>query len=202
MSGTRPSFTRDELEQFRDEEVDDLVGDDVRLLLVGINPGLWTAATNTHFAYPSNRFYPALHLAGITPTPIDPNGATDEDRTMLRGLGIAITNVVARATARASELSRRELRDGGAVVADKVAAWQPNVVAFVGITAYRDAYGRRKARTGRQPSDEWIADVETWAVPNPSGLNAHEDRESLARAYREVAVAAGIDVGPPRWEDD
>lgn len=192
-------FTRDELEAFRDQEVDDLVGEDVRLLLVGINPGLWTAATNTHFAYPSNRFYPALHLAGITPTPIDPNGATDEDRTMLRGLGIAITNVVARATARASELTRDELRAGGAVVAEKVAEWQPNVVAFVGITAYRDAYGRRQAQTGRQPPDEWLAGVETWAVPNPSGLNAHETVDSLARAYREVAVAAGVDVGRPRW---
>ena len=123
-------FTREELEAYRDEEVDDLVGGDVRLLLVGINPGLWTAATNTHFAYPSNRFYPALHLAGITPTPIDPNGATDEDRTMLRGLGIAITNVVARATARASELTREELRAGGEVVAAKVEDWQPNVVAL------------------------------------------------------------------------
>lgn len=192
-------FTREELEAYRDEEVDDLVGGDVRLLLVGINPGLWTAATNTHFAYPSNRFYPALHLAGITPTPIDPNGATDEDRTMLRGLGIAITNVVARATARASELTREELRAGGEVVAAKVEDWQPNVVAFVGITAYRDAYGRRQAQTGRQPEDEWLAGTETWAVPNPSGLNAHETVDSLARAYHEVAVAAGLDVGDPRW---
>ena len=192
-------FSREELEAFRDEEVDDLVGDDVRLVLVGINPGLWTAATNTHFAYPSNRFYPALHLAGITPTAIDPNGATDEDRSMLRSLGIAITNVVARATARASELTRDELRAGGALVADKVAAWSPRVVAFVGITAYRDAYGRRKAQTGRQPQEEWVAGVETWAVPNPSGLNAHETVDSLARAYREVAVAAGVEVGEPRW---
>lgn len=192
-------FTREELEAYRDEEVDDLVGGDVRLLLVGINPGLWTAATNTHFAYPSNRFYPALHLAGITPTPIDPNGATDEDRTMLRGLGIAITNVVARATARASELTREELRAGGEVVAAKVEDWQPNVVAFVGITAYRDAYGRRQAQAGRQPEDEWLAGTETWAVPNPSGLNAHETVDSLARAYHEVAVAAGLDVGDPRW---
>lgn len=192
-------FTREELEAYRDEEVDDLVGDDVRLLLVGINPGLWTAATNTHFAYPSNRFYPALHLAGITPTAIDPNGATDEDRTMLRGLGIAITNVVARATARASELTRQELRDGGEVVAGKVADWGPNVVAFVGITAYRDAYGRRGAQTGRQPAEEWVAGVETWAVPNPSGLNAHETVASLARQYRAVAEVAGIDCREPRW---
>lgn len=192
-------FTQEDLAAYRGAEVDDLLGPSPRLVFVGINPGLWTAATNTHFAHPSNRFYPALHLAGITPSPIDPNGATDEDRAMLRGLGIAITNVVARATARASELSRDELRAGGAVVAEKIARWQPRVVGFVGITAYRDAYRRRKAQVGRQPEDEWVAAVETWALPNPSGLNAHETVESLARAYREVATAAGVEVGDPRW---
>lgn len=192
-------FTRAELEAHHGAEVDDLVGDDVRLLLVGINPGLWTAATNTHFAHPGNRFYPALHLAGITREPIDPNGATDDDRARLRELGIAITNVVARATARASELTRDEFRAGGEVVAAKVAAWRPAVVAYVGITAYRDAYARRTAQVGRQPEEEWIAGTETWALPNPSGLNAHETVESLARAYREVAVAAGVEVVPPRW---
>lgn len=192
-------FTREELEAFHGEEVDDLVADEVKLLLVGINPGLWTAATNTHFAHPGNRFYPALHLAGITREPIDPNGATDRDREHLKQLGVAITNLVPRATVRASELTREELREGGEVVADKVEAWEPNVVAFVGITAYREAYRRRGARTGLQPQDEWIAGTETWAVPNPSGLNAHETTESLARQYREVAVAAGIDVTDPRW---
>lgn len=192
-------FTREELEAHRGEEVDDLVGEDPALLLVGINPGLWTAATNTHFAHPGNRFYPALHLAGITREPIDPNGATDRDRAHLRELGIAITNLVPRATARASELRRDELREGGQVVAEKVHAWSPRLVAFVGITAYRDAYDRRSARTGRQPEEDWIAGTETWVVPNPSGLNAHETTASLARQYREVASAAGIEVTEPRW---
>lgn len=192
-------FTREELEAHYGEEVDDLVGADPKLLLVGINPGLWTAATNTHFAHPGNRFYPALHLAGITHEPIDPNGATDRDREHLRQLGIAITNLVRRATARASELTRDELREGGQVVAGKVADWAPGVVAFVGITAYRDAYGRRQAQVGCQPEEDWIAATETWAVPNPSGLNAHETTESLARQYRPVALAAGIDVTDPRW---
>lgn len=197
-------FSRDELEQFRDAEVDDLVGEHVTLLLVGINPGLWTAATNTHFAYPSNRFYPALRLAGITPPGVDPDrlrtdGHDPATRAALTDRGLAITNVVARATARASELSREELRAGGEVVAGKVGDWAPRVVGFVGITAYRDAYGRRSASMGRQPADEWIAGVETWALPNPSGLNAHETVDSLARAYREVAVAAGVEVDDPRW---
>ena len=193
-------FTRAELESFRDATVPDLVGEDVRLVLVGINPGLWTAATGTHFSHPGNRFYPALHLAGITASQISSSdGATDEDRAGLRGLGVAITNMVERATVKASELTREELRAGGDAVAAKVQAWGPRVVGFVGITAYRDAYGRRKAAMGLQPSDEWIAGVETWALPNPSGLNAHETVASLARAYRAVAEAAQLDLGPPRW---
>lgn len=197
-------FTREELEAHRDDEVDDLVGESPRLVFVGINPGLWTAATNTHFAHPGNRFYPALELAGITPPSVDADqlrreGHEPATRAALTDRGIAITNVVARATARASELSRAELRAGGEVVAQKVGVWQPQVVAFVGITAYRDAYRRRDATVGRQPRDEWIAGVETWALPNPSGLNAHETTESLARAYREVALAADIDLDEPRW---
>ena len=191
-------FTREELESYRDAVVPDLVGDEVRLVFVGINPGLWTAATNTHFAHPGNRFYPALHLAGITPEPIDPKGS-DPERADLTALGVAITNLVPRATVRASELSRDELRAGGEVVASKVAGWQPVAVAFVGITAYRDAYRRRKATMGLQPEDEWIAGTPTWALPNPSGLNAHETVDSLARAYRDVAEAAGIELQPPRW---
>lgn len=197
-------FTREQLETFRDATVPDLVGDDVRLVLVGINPGLWTAATDTHFAHPTNRMYPALHLAGITPSDVDPeqlrtDGHDPATRAALTGRGIAITNLVARATARASELSREELRSGGATLLERLAAWRPRVVGVVGITAYRDAYGRRKASSGRQPQDEWLAGVETWVVPNPSGLNAHETADSLARAYREVAVAAGVEVDAPRW---
>ena len=111
-------FTRAELESFRDVEVPDLLpvaGQPLRLLFVGINPGLWTAATQTHFARPGNRFYPALLRAGILDVAIDPSaGMTDADRDALRDRGIGITNVVARATARADELSPEELRDGRA----------------------------------------------------------------------------------------
>ena len=95
-----PRFTRAELESFRGAEVPDLLGPDVRLLFVGINPGLWTAATQTHFAHPGNRFYPALLLAGILEHPIDQAaGMTDADRDRLRARGIGITNLVRRATA-------------------------------------------------------------------------------------------------------
>ncbi|NPC97463.1 mismatch-specific DNA-glycosylase [Nocardioides sp. zg-DK7169] len=163
----------------------------LRLLFVGINPGLWTAATRTHFAHPGNRFYPALLRAGIIEHPIDPaNGMDEEDRDRLRERGIGITNVVRRATAKASELSREELREGGELLVETIRQHRPAVVAIAGITAYRAAFGLPKAVLGKQP--EPLAGAELWVVPNPSGLNAHETVASLAEAYAAPARAAGV----------
>ena len=185
------SFTRAELETFRDTAVPDLVGDHVRLLFVGINPGRWTAATQTHFAHPGNRFYPALLQAGLIEREIDRSaGFNDDDRAHLMARGIAITNLVNRATVRASELTRDELREGGRRLEELVADLRPRVVAIAGVTAYRTAFRQPKARLGRQPED--LAGAELWAVPNPSGLNAHETTASLAEWYRRVGVVAGI----------
>ncbi|MFL6003319.1 MAG: mismatch-specific DNA-glycosylase [Nocardioides sp.] len=186
-----PRFTRDQLEACRGMEVPDLLGDDVRLLFVGINPGLWTAATQTHFAHPANRFYPALLLAGIITRPVNPSaGMTDEDRDHLRSRGIGITNLVRRATARASELTAEELREGGARLESLVAEVRPRVVAVAGITAYRSAFAVRAVVPGRQPAD--LSGAQLWVVPNPSGLNAHETIATLAEAYGEAARAAGV----------
>jgi double-stranded uracil-DNA glycosylase len=189
----RRRFSRDELERFRDARVPDLVADHVRLLFVGINPGLWTAATQTHFAHPGNRFYPALLRGGVITLPISPAaGMNDDERRYLIDCGIGITNIVNRATARASELSRDELREGAGHLTAKIAEWRPRVVAIAGITAYRVAFERPRASLGRQ--DEPLAGAELWVVPNPSGLNAHATITSLAAAYRRVARAAGLDV--------
>ena len=189
----RVRFTRAELESFRDATVPDLAGPSMRLLFVGINPGLWTAATGTHFAHPTNRFYPAIFRAGITGYEIcREQGFTSEDRAYLMERGIGITNLVDRATARASELSAAELRSGAAVLARKVRQWSPGVVAVVGIGAYRTAFGRPRARSGRQT--ERLEDTELWVVPNPSGLNAHETVATLSDWYRQVARAAGIPI--------
>jgi TDG/mug DNA glycosylase family protein len=186
------SFTRAELESFRDTEVPDLIGPDLRLLFVGINPGLWTAAVQTHFAHPANRFYPALLRAGLITRPVSPSdGMTDEDRDHVKAHGIGITNLVHRATARAAELSAEELRAGGAELEALVRRTSPRVVAVAGITAYRIAFGLPRAVLGRQPED--LAGAELWVVPNPSGLNAHATIASLAEAYAEVGRAAGIE---------
>jgi TDG/mug DNA glycosylase family protein len=193
-------FTREELEAFRGHEVDDLVGPGLKLLFVGINPGLWTAAVQTHFAHPTNRFYPALAAAGITEYEIDRvAGMSDADRAHLVGRGIGITNLVRRASARASELSREELREGGERLQRFVAEHQPKVVAIAGISAYRDAFGERGAVLGRQPetlesANHWSG-AALWVVPNPSGLNAHETVATLAAAYAAPAAEAGVIAG-------
>ncbi|MBO9523817.1 MAG: mismatch-specific DNA-glycosylase [Nocardioidaceae bacterium] len=184
-------FTRAELESYRDAVVPDLYGDDLRLLFVGINPGLWTAAVQTHFAHPANRFYPALHAAGIIARRISPSdGMTDEDRAHFVARGLGITNLVRRATARADELSAEELRQGGANLRELVTRRKPQVVAIAGITAYRTAFKVPAAVVGRQPGT--FAGSILWVVPNPSGLNAHETAASLAKAYAEPAREAGI----------
>lgn len=186
-------FTRAELEGFRDAEVPDLLPPDgrVRLLFVGINPGLWTAATQTHFAHPGNRFYPALHRAGILPAPVDPAaGMDDAQRAALLRRGLGITNLVRRATARADELTAAELREGGERLRALVRRTPPVVVAVAGITAYRTAFGVRRAVAGRQP--DGLEGAQLWVVPNPSGLNAHETVDTLATAYARAARAAGV----------
>jgi TDG/mug DNA glycosylase family protein len=188
-------FTRAQLEAFRDATLPDLAGAGLRLLFVGINPGLWTAAAQSHFARRGNRFYPALYRAGITDRVIDASAGyalADYDHLIERGIGI--TNLVARATARADELRPQELTTGGAALASRVAALAPRVVAILGITAYRTAFARTKAVAGRQP--DTLGGAQLWVAPNPSGLNAHASLDSLGGAYRDIAIAAGIDVFP------
>jgi TDG/mug DNA glycosylase family protein len=184
-------FSRAELDSFLDATVPDLVGPGLRLLFVGINPGLWTAATQTHFAYPGNRFYPALFEAGIIERPIDRGvGMTDTDRQYLIDRGLGITNVVHRATAKASSLTVEELRAGGVVLREFVRTHTPTVVAVAGITAYRTAFSEPRAVMGEQP--ESFEGSRLFVVPNPSGLNAHETVSSLAEWYAQAARAAGV----------
>ena len=145
-------FTRAELEAYRDTTLPDLTGPGLRLLFVGINPGLWTAAAQSHFARRGNRFYPALYRAGITDRVIDASaGYTADDYAHLIERGVGITNVVARATARADELDRAELVAGGRDLIDRVVRLAPSVVAILGVTAYRAAFNAPRAATGRQP---------------------------------------------------
>ena len=184
-------FTREQLKAFEGRTVPDLLGPDIRLLFVGINPGLWTAATQTHFCHPSNRFYQALRRAGLIDLDIDTDvGMTDAQRAQFLARGMGITNLVARATARASEIAAGELRHGGQRLLATIDAVRPGVVAIAGVTAYRTAFGQPQAVVGRQGID--VSGAEIWAVPNPSGLNAHETIDSLARWLGDVGTVAGL----------
>ena len=188
-----PRWTRAELEAFRGAEVPDLVGPGVRLVFVGINPGLLTAARQIHFGNPANRFRPALVEAGLLDRPATGRpGMSEDDLATLLARGVGITNLVPFATARADELTAEQLVAGRARLESFVAEHRPRVVAVLGITAYRIAFGRRRATAGRQP--ERIGRAELWVVPNPSGLNAHESVASLAAAYAAPARAAGIEA--------
>ncbi|WP_270255055.1 mismatch-specific DNA-glycosylase [Kocuria marina] len=188
-------FSRAELDSYRDRTVPDLLPQPLRLLFVGINPGLWTAATGAHFARPGNRFYPALHRAGITPTLINAaDGYVPEELAQLTDRGIGISNVCPRATARADELTAEEFHEGAQRLDRLVRAKHPAVVAVLGITAYRAAFDRPKAVTGRQESP-WPG-TDLFVAPNPSGLNAHSSLDDLARIYGDIARAAGIAVDP------
>ena len=188
---THVGFTQAELQSFRNSSVPDLIGPGPKLLFVGINPGLWTAATQTHFCHPGNRFYPALRLAGIIDRELDRGKPmTEQDRAYLMQRGIGITNLVNRATARADELSPAELRAGRTRLEEFVALHHPVVVAIAGLTAYRAAFGNPRARGGEQA--DRLSNARVWVVPNPSGLNAHETITSLAQAYAEAARVAGV----------
>ncbi len=184
-------FTRAELETYRNVAVPDLIGFGCVLLFVGINPGLWTAATQTHFCHPSNRFYPALRAAGIIDWEVDASvGMTKGQEDDLIAQAIGITNLVNRATARASELGKEELVSGAARLGSLVNEVEPRVVAVAGVTAYRVAFEQRNAKLGKQPGR--LGSSELWVIPNPSGLNAHETIDSLAGWYAEAARSAGI----------
>ncbi len=150
------------------------------MLFVGINPGLWSGATGHHFARPGNRFWRAIHEAGLTPTLLSP----DRQRQLL-DFGLGITNLVNRTTSAAAELTPDELHAGGRALVDKVARHRPGKVAFLGVSTYRIAFDRPKAALGRQP--DRVATSEVWVLPNPSGLNAHYQLPALARAYAQLA---------------
>jgi TDG/mug DNA glycosylase family protein len=171
--------TRTDLENARDKQISDVIAPDLRILFVGINPGLWSGATGHHFARPGNRFWRAIHEAGLTPTLLSP-----DQQDELPGYGIGITNLVNRTTARADELTPDELRTGGQTLAEKVERYRPAKVAFLGVSTYRVAFDEPKAVAGRQARR--IGQSEVWVLPNPSGLNAHYQLPALAEAYSQL----------------
>lgn len=168
--------------------VPDLVHPGLRLLLVGINPSLWSGWSGFHFGRPSNRLWATLHEAGLTPRRLRP-----EDTAELQAAGIGVTNLVNRATARADELTAAEIRAGVPRLVTLVRRWRPPFVAMLGVTAYRVAFGRPAARVGVQPGQ--LAGAQLWVLPNPSGLNAHYQQADLTAQYAELRAAMDAGAG-------
>jgi len=163
--------------------VPDVIAPRLDVLFCGINPGLYSAAVGHHFARPGNRFWPALHAGGFTQRQLSPV----DERELLRS-GYGITNLVARASARAAELSSAELVAGADLLARKARSQRPRWIAILGIGAYRTAFRRPRASIGRQ--DERLASARIWVLPNPSGLNAHYQPRQLAAAFAELRQAS------------
>jgi len=170
--------TRVELEAARGRVLDDVLGPGLRVVFCGINPGLYTAWAGHHFARPGNRFWKALHLSGFTPRLLHPS----EQRELL-GLGLGITNLVARTTARADELTPAELRSGAEILRAKLERYQPRWLAVLGAGAYRTAFDQPRARIGEQPG------TGVWVLPNPSGLNANYQLPELVRLFKALRQA-------------
>jgi TDG/mug DNA glycosylase family protein len=174
--------TKEQIAAAAGKTLPDVIAPGLRVLFVGINPGLYTAAIGHHFGRPGNRFWPVLHRAGFTPRQLSPF----EEQHLLP-LGLGITNVVARATAAADELTADELRQGARVLEDKICRFRPAFVAFVGVTAYRLAFSRRNAAVGPQP--ETICGARLWVLPNPSGRMAHYQMPALIQLFRDLKTA-------------
>lgn len=171
--------TRAQLAAAATKKLPDLIAPDLDILFCGINPGLYSTAVGHHFARPGNRFWPTLFAAGFTPRLF----TGFDDREML-GLGYGLTNIVARTSAAAAELSPEELRAGAKVLARKLARYRPKLLAVVGFGAFRTAFDRQKAVGGLQADP--IGATPVWLLPNPSGLNANHPPVELARRFADL----------------
>lgn len=183
--------TKQQLANAHLKTVPDIIGANLDVLFVGINPGLYTAAVGHHFARPGNRFWPAMHKGGFTPIPLSP---FDSHRLLEWNLGI--TNMCPRPTAMAHQLSTHELRKGAKELTGKVLRYKPRFVAIVGITSYRIAFDRKDAQLGLQ--DETIGASKIWVLPNPSGLNAHYQISDLGKLFAALKRAADDRPSRPR----
>lgn len=173
--------TKAELAHAAGKSIADVIAPRLRVLFCGINPGLYSGATGWHFARPGNRFWPALHAAGFTKRQLHPS----EQRELLKD-GYGITNLVNRATATADQLGPSEFAAGRRRLAAKVRRYRPRVVTFLGLGAYGQGFGLKKAEIGMQR--ERFEGARVWVLPNPSGLNANYQLRELAALFRKLRL--------------
>ena len=171
-----------ELEAALGRTIPDVIAPGLDVIFVGINPGRYSGATGFHFAGPGNRFWPALHASGFTDRRLLPS-----EVGLLPQFGCGITNLVARTTARADELTTDELLAGRRRLERKVRRYRPQWIAFVGLGAYRVAFAKPTATVGPQP--DMIAGARVWVLPNTSGLNANHRPEDFAKQFGDLRRA-------------
>jgi TDG/mug DNA glycosylase family protein len=176
---TYPRPSKAQLQAAAGHTTPDLLAPGLQVLFCGINPSLYSAVVGHHFARPGNRFWPALHVSGFTPRLLQP-----WEEAGLLSYGLGITNVFERASASAAEVSRQDLLAGGKRLREKVLAYQPRVLAVLGVTAYRIAFEVPRAGLGLQA--EKIGGTHLWVLPNPSGLNAHFQLADLVVTFRKL----------------
>lgn len=162
----------------------DVIAENLDVLFVGINPGLWSGAVGHHFAHPSSRFWKALHESGFTPVLLSPF-----DEAELLGLGLGLTNLVDAATALARDLTPEQLRQGASRLRRKAVRYRPAWVALLGVGVYRTAFERPRAQVGPQP--DRVASAYAWVLPGPSGNNAHYPIAAEIAEFRRFRQAIG-----------
>jgi TDG/mug DNA glycosylase family protein len=164
----------------------DRIGPNLRVLFVGINPGMRSAAVGHHFAGPSNRFWKLLHESGLVPEPV-----TWSDDERLPAWGFGITNLVARATPGIGDLHASELLAGRRTLEAKVRRYRPAIAALVGVTIYRalfpDVAGAAPVLLGEAPA--MLAGARVFVLPNPSGRNANYSYAEMLDAFRRLREA-------------
>ena len=180
MTGGKPfKPTKQQLIAAAGKTLPDVIAPNLKVLFCGINPGLYTAAVGHHFARPGNRFWPVLHQSGFTSRLMSPF----EERELLT-LGVGISNVVPHATASAAELTANDFKEGGRLLSRKIKRFRPQIVAILGLGAFRQAFGYPKTKVGEQPQQ--IHSARVWVLPNPSGLNANYQLPELVRLFRAL----------------
>jgi double-stranded uracil-DNA glycosylase len=191
-SFARPSAA--ELAAAADKGIRDVIAPGLKVLFVGINPGLYSAATGHHFARPGNRFWPALHLSGFTARQLHPS-----EQHELLSARYGITNLVNRGTATADELAPEELVAGRKRLAAKVRRYRPKVLAFLGVGAYCHAFSLKGAPIG--PQAQSFEGAAVWVLPNPSGLNANYQLPALVKLFQSLRDASAVGRQPAAGGD-
>lgn len=157
----------------------DILALNLKVVFCGLNPGLSSANHGHHFMNKSNRFWKVLHLSGLTKEIIE----AQNDRDLLK-YKFGLTSAVARATTKASEITKGEFKKDVKVLEEKIRYSTPHVIAFLGKAAYHEISGKKILDWGLQ--DELFAGATVWILPNTSGLNRNFSLDALVENFSQL----------------